>query len=64
MTIIELNGSTILVRDYWSINLKKPVLDGHNDITVLGTASDGKTYVNVKYERLLNTGDSQDNALT
>jgi hypothetical protein len=36
--LIELNGSAILVRDYWSINLKKPALDGHYDITVLGNS--------------------------
>lgn len=61
MTIVELNGSEVLVRDYWSETEARPVLDNHNDITVLGTDTDGKTYVNVKFERLLNTGDNQDN---
>lgn len=63
MTIVELDGSSILVRDYWSTSLKKPGLDSHNDIVVLGTESDGSSYVHVKFERALNTGDSQDNTL-
>lgn len=37
-----------------------PVSDTTSDLTVLGYDTDGSTYVKVKYERLLNTGDAQD----
>jgi hypothetical protein len=63
MTVVEINNGVVTANDYWSVTTKRPNLDTHNDVTLLASDTDGKSYVRVKYERPLNTGDAEDNVL-
>lgn len=64
MTIIEINNGVVTAGDYWSTSAKTPVRDTRNDINLLAWDTDQQNYVRVKFERALDTGDNQDNALT
>ena len=64
MVIITIVGSEVFVNDYWSTGQTTPTLDSSQDYTLLGYEITA-TSMNVKFKRLLNTGDSsQDTVLS
>jgi len=64
MTVIEIQNGAVAANDYWSTTTKRPTLDNQNNVNLLASDTDNKSYVRVKFERALNTGDSEDNVIT
>ena len=62
--IVEVINDTFSLTDAYNYgNHTAPKQDVVNSLTLLGYETDQSTYLTVKYERFLNTGDSEDTAI-